>query len=182
VPAAEPGRVPRVRAATAADARAIGEVQVLTWRVAYRGIVDDAFIDSLTIEAREASWRERLDDIGGMVILVLESADGAVVGFASGGPCRVPDVAADAELYAIYILPEHQRDRGGRALVRAFAREMSGRGCRTMLVQVLAENPARRFYESLGARHLDDRPHQMGDRVYAEARYLWDDFATLLEA
>ena len=40
-----------VRRATPEDARAISEVQIAGWRHAYRGIVPDAMLDELDVEA-----------------------------------------------------------------------------------------------------------------------------------
>ncbi|MDQ6926226.1 MAG: GNAT family N-acetyltransferase, partial [Candidatus Eremiobacteraeota bacterium] len=117
-----------IRRAVAADARGIATVQVLTWRATYRGIVDDAYIDGLTIEAREARWRTMLDTPPERAhdIFVAETRAEGVIGFASGGALREPALSAecDAELYAIYILPESQRRGLGRTLVRAVARAL----------------------------------------------------------
>jgi uncharacterized protein (TIGR02118 family) len=46
--------------AAAADARAIATVHVRSWQEGYRGIVDDAVLDGLSVDDRERVWRERL--------------------------------------------------------------------------------------------------------------------------
>ena len=57
----------------------------------------------------------------------------------------------------IFVLPD-QRGRGaGLALFRAVAAEALRQGCSRMEWQVLAWNdPSIKFYERLGARHMDD--------------------------
>jgi hypothetical protein len=39
------------------DARAIAEVHVASWKTTYRGIVDDAFLDQLSVHDRESSGK-----------------------------------------------------------------------------------------------------------------------------
>ena len=43
-----------VRSARPGDAEAIAQLHVASWRVAYRGIVDDAYLDALDVGARAA--------------------------------------------------------------------------------------------------------------------------------
>jgi hypothetical protein len=43
------------------DADVIARVHVATWRVAYDGIVDAAYLASLTVDTRLVKWRERLE-------------------------------------------------------------------------------------------------------------------------
>ena len=49
-----------VRWATADDAAAIAAVHIASWRAAYRGLLPDAVLDSLSLEARTDHWREWL--------------------------------------------------------------------------------------------------------------------------
>jgi GNAT superfamily N-acetyltransferase len=61
----------------------------------------------------------------------------------------------------IYLEDLFVRDRArglgvGRRLMAALARLALERGCRRLDLWVLHWNPARRFYEELGLRHMDD--------------------------
>jgi len=124
-----------VRRARLDDAPAIAAVWVETWRTAYRGLVPDAVLDALSVEARTTRWRERLaiED----ATLVAER-DGAVVGY-----CR----ALSGELASLYV-----RVRGegiGSALLTA---ALAGAD-RPVSLWVFAGNAgARAFYERHGFR------------------------------
>lgn len=48
----------KIREASVEDAPAIARVTVDTWKTAYRGIIDDNYLDNLTYEDREKGWRE----------------------------------------------------------------------------------------------------------------------------
>ena len=48
-----------IREATPEDARAIATVHVASWRTTYRGLLRDAYLDSLDLEALSAACAER---------------------------------------------------------------------------------------------------------------------------
>ena len=170
-----------IRKAGVADAAAIAKVHVDTWRSSYRGIVPDSVLDGLSYDDREARWRGILSGGGSGFTLVAEDDGGGVVGFAGGGRERsgVPEYAG--ELYALYVLPDRQRQGVGRLLTAAVAVELVERGMRSMLVWVLADSPYRRFYESLGGLLLDKQGLYSSKGVeLPEVAYGWADLGVLV--
>jgi L-amino acid N-acyltransferase YncA len=142
----------RIRRATAADARGIAEVHVGSWRHAYRGLLPDGFLDRLSVEEREASWREAFRDRGAAVFVAEE--EGRVIGFASFGPSRDGDAGPEVgEIPAIYVDPTVVGAGVGRALLDAAIEAMREAGYRRATLWVLEANAhARRFYERAGWR------------------------------
>jgi GNAT superfamily N-acetyltransferase len=89
-------------------------------------------------------------------VLVAE-IDGQLVGYAFFF-FTYSSFLARSTLYLedIFVQPEWRGHGAGIALFRACAREAVARGCGRMEWQVLSWNePSIRFYERLGARHLD---------------------------
>ncbi len=170
-----------IRRATVDDADALATVHVASWRTTYPGIVDQQYIDSLTVEDRSDAWRRRLadDSHAAMDVFAAELPDRGIVGFASGGRIREPQSGFDAELYAIYLLADVQGAGIGRQLVRAWAECAIERGFRSALVRVLAANPACTFYERLGARRIKEAALRIGGREYPEVWYGWSDLSEL---
>ena len=80
-----------IRKAVMEDVPEIAEVITQTWRSAYRGIVNESYLTSRSASSREASWRERIQKET-LLNLVAED-DGRIIGVASGGPARDPDIA-----------------------------------------------------------------------------------------
>src|SRR4029450_10948436 len=72
----------RVRPATVNDARGIASVQVRAWRAAYAGMVPRDFLDNLSVDEREARWRQNLGGTEAMTCVAEES--GGVIGWAGG--------------------------------------------------------------------------------------------------
>lgn len=169
-----------IRRAGQADARAVAEVHVASWRETYRGIVPDAFLDTLSVAEREQMWARGLavPDRPSFVFVAADAA-GRVVGFAGGGPRRDGDPAYAGELYTVYVLREAHGQGAGRRLVAAVARELAARGMRSMLVWVFEQNPARRFYETLGGTFLGQQQFELGGQMMTEVSYGWLDTAPL---
>ena len=173
-----------IRRATADDADAIAEVHVSSWRTTYAGIVDQTYIDALSVADRAAAWKRWFaqPETSAPDVLVAADAQGAIVGFISGGEIREPMPGFDAELHAIYLLQSHQGAGLGQRLVREWAALAVARGLRAAVVRVLAQNPAREFYAHLGATVLQESTHAVGDKVYPDVLYGWRDIRELAEA
>lgn len=175
-----------IRKATPADAPMLARVHVDTWRATYKGIIADSYLARLDYRTGEERWRVSLTESPdseasrGRIILVAEHEASGVVGFAAGGPNRDKDTDCDGELYAIYVLPEHQRRGVGRMLVAAMAKSLLEAGLHSMVVWVLTANPSRRFYENLGAREIKQRKIEIGGQQYDEISYGWPDLDMLL--
>jgi GNAT superfamily N-acetyltransferase len=170
-----------IRPAVAADAAAIARVYVESWRTTYAGIIPAAYLERLSCERQTRGWRRQIA-IPGNVTLVAEVAGTGVVGFANGGPERSGDCDWFAELYVLYLLDAHQRHGIGRRLVTAFAAQLADIGLLRMLVWVLAANPARRFYQSLGGELIGERSTGVGGAKLTEVAYGWRDVRLLVPA
>lgn len=168
-----------IRAARPGDENGIARVHVESWRSTYRGIVPDEVLDGLSEERGARRWKTVLESQDSReFVFVAESCpgeSGEIVGFAVGGPERDGDPVYKGELYAIYLLDTHQRRGLGSRLVHAVAAELIRRGLDSMLVWVLVDNPACRFYEALGGRRLRSRPITIGPATLEEVAYGWPD-------
>ena len=164
-----------IRLATAVDARSIAEIGVLGWQAAYRGIFPDAFLDGLSIDARETAWRMMLEnDEAGDAPAWLAGRNGSAIGFLASGPLRDGDVPRPAaEIYAIYVVPDSWRSGAGKALLGAAIDHWKTRGATTLVLWVLEANDrGRAFYEAMGWR-ADGRRQQidLGGFTATEVRY-----------
>lgn len=161
-----------VRRADVADAQAIAQVHVASWRTTYGGMLPDEFLASLDETAYAERWWRTLSDRANRVY-VAENAD-RVIGFASGGRERAGEDGYGGELYAIYVLQEAQGHGHGRRLVQAVVGGLRELGLRDMIVWVLRDNAtARRFYERLGGVFIREQPITIGSSVLREVSYGW---------
>jgi GNAT superfamily N-acetyltransferase len=170
-----------IRAACSSDAAAIARAHVDSWRTTYRGIAPDNFLAALSYEQRERMWRGILSPVSGSPFVYVAEAPGAqIVGFASGGPARDANLDYRGELYAIYLLQDQQRHGLGRRLIVALVQQLIEAGMTSLLVWVLADNPARKFYEALGGQYVYDRQASIGNAQLLEVAYGWRDARLLV--
>ena len=144
-----------VRLALPADAGAIARVQVASWRAAYAGLMPEALLAGLSVEKREAAWRDRLEhpqDPERRLFVV--EVSGEVLGFASTGGSRDEDAEpGTAEVLAVYLAPAAWGRGLGRALFGEAVDDLRARGWTRVTLWVLEGNGrAIRFYESAGMR------------------------------
>jgi GNAT superfamily N-acetyltransferase len=169
-----------IRPAQVADADAIARVHVDSWRTSYKGIVPDDVLAGLSVERRAQVWRTAMTDFRATQCLYVAESSKGIVGFANGGYEREHHPAYRGELYAIYLLQSAQGQRVGQRLVQAVARHLSQLGLPNMLAWVLSENPARQFYEHLGAQYISEKPILIGTATLKEVAYGWSSLQTLV--
>ncbi|MBD1826674.1 GNAT family N-acetyltransferase [Microcoleus vaginatus GB1-A2] len=172
-----------VREAKIADAPAIARVNLDTWRTAYRKIVPAEYLAQLSYEKGETRWQEILANVKntGVFVCVAENDSGQIVGFAAGGCERTGKYVYQGELFAIYILEEYQRQGIGRQLVRAVATKLAELTLNSMLVWVLGDNSACKFYEVLGGEKVEELHTSRAGVALKEIAYGWKDIAVLID-
>jgi len=153
------------RPATPADAAAIAEIHVRAWQTAYRGMMDDAFLDALSVVQRVAQWRERLTAGRDDLHVWVAEQEGEVVGFCSFGPSDEDDVPRrTAILHTIYVRPGLTRAGVGSALLTRAEQAMREAGYRHAVLWMLKQNAnAGAFYDRAGWRA--DGSEQQFDRM-----------------
>lgn len=172
-----------IRRAVAGDAPGIARVRVESWRITYRGMIPDTYLDSMKVEASTAIW-DRVLTAGPSTtsVFVAEHAD-EIIGFASGAMLKEPKHELDAELVAIYLRGEFQRVGLGHRLVGAVVDAQVAHGATGLLTWVIAGNkPARAFYERLGGVLLIQQPFEWDGMNLHEAGYGWRDLTALADA
>ena len=130
-------------AETAEELCGRGYVHCTAWQEAYRGIVCDRYLDSMTVEATTARARQFPENT-----LVAKDKE-KVVGFAVYSLSRDEDLMDAGEVVAIYILSEYYGHKIGYRLMNEAVSRLSEYN--TIFVWVLEQNErAIRFYHRYG--------------------------------
>lgn len=141
-----------VRRAALEDARAIAKVHVKSWQAAYRGLLPEDFLQSLSVDRREQQWRAGIENPE-QVVLVYELE--SIVAFCSFAPSRDDDVAENkvAELGTIYALESSWGQGIGLKLWSEAVKLMREQGFSEVTLWVLKDNDrAIKFYERMGMK------------------------------
>jgi dihydropteroate synthase len=144
------GGQPRLRPALAGDAEALAQVQMRSWRSAYREVLPAAVLDQLQAPPLARSFRAMAEAEPPGRLWVMDWG-GKLCGYAATGPSVEPGPDPDAEVYAIYTLKESWGLGLGQTLLARALADLREQGFHHAVLWVLERNArARRFYEAGG--------------------------------
>ncbi len=159
------------RFAEAADAAALAAIHAAAWRHAYSGIIPFRSLGTM-IRRRGAPWWEKAVERRA-AILVIEFG-GRPIGYATLGRNRTRAIAAQGEIYEIYLQPEYQGLGFGRRLFDAARKLLEERGMRGLAVWALADNaPAIRFYAALGGADVAEGSERFESVTLRKIAFRW---------
>ena len=163
-----------IRKATYDDIKGMAKVNVDSWRTTYKNIVPDTYLDSMSYDLREKSFQKALGDE--QIIVYAAEEDEEVVGYIIGGKNREIEEfpAYEGELYALYILKEFHGKGIGKELVSKLFGELKAREIQHVMVKVLKDNPAKLFYQRLGAKYVYVTCFEIIHSKLAEEVYGWE--------
>jgi ribosomal protein S18 acetylase RimI-like enzyme len=162
-----------IRNAEYSDLVRVAEIHVASWQAAYRGLISDEILGSLSVEDRLQTWKEWSVIPGAELwVAILE---GLPVGFCRlAGEDPLDDADGYDEITHLYLDPGIYGRGIGYPLFQHAIQASNRRESKGVFLWVLEENvSARRFYERAkmsldGGRQ--SRPAWLGDGVY-EVRY-----------
>lgn len=162
----------KVRKAAKGDAAGIAKVHVDSWRTTYKDIIPTSFLEQLSYTEREQMWAASLRE--GHVYVAESDSDG-IVGFACGGKERSGKYEGyDGELYAVYLLAEYQGKGIGKSLFKAVLQHLHENRLTSMVVLVLEDNEACKFYESMGGKKIGRLKDMIGGKTVYELIFGWE--------
>jgi len=118
----------QVRPATLRDAKAIAQIHVSAWQDAYKGLLPETALDSLSVQKRQAFWREAIDLCEPQVMVA--HIDGELMGFVGFDRSRDKGTpSTTGEIWAMYADPVHWDKGVGLALWDAARDGLQEEGC-----------------------------------------------------
>lgn len=155
-----------IRKATEEDVRQIAEIVVEDWKTAYKGIIDDDYLESLSAGKRYDREMQLYPRY--MVAVDRNEVLGYVWNEMAG------DDPADCEVVALYVRYSKRKNGIGRALLLDSMDRFRKAGKKTMIIWCLRENhESRKFYEKMGGQAYKDGTHRWGSREYDMISYLY---------
>lgn len=165
----------RLDDATAADLAVLARLHTESWRIAYRGIFPDSYLDGDLYANRLAKWRTILAENGEWGIIAREGEQ--AVGFVWVSEREVPVAES------LHMLPGRRGGGGGPLLFAAAAERLIARGQTELVLYVFAGNaPAIRFYDALGGQMVGQGIDDIAGHKVPDLRYRWTDLPALVAA
>jgi ribosomal protein S18 acetylase RimI-like enzyme len=150
-----------VRAARAADAPLLAQVQAASWRAAFAGLIPDAVIAELTSEETLSQFTQRWQQAitapptskHRVHVAVDQPGEPGILGFAASGPATDEDLwpGTDGQLYELHVRPDAGDAGHDGRLLNAVADTFAEDGLSTGYTWALAEDEQRiGFLEAAG--------------------------------
>ncbi|MCI9063664.1 MAG: GNAT family N-acetyltransferase [Clostridia bacterium] len=146
----------------------IVDIQIDGWRTAYKGIIDDKYLNQMNKEEKINRMKQNYNQNG----FIVAELEGKVVGF-----CRYIDnnsfspqiMNADCELTALYVKPGFKYNGIGTMLFEYVKKEFIAKNKKKMILWCLKDNePSKRFYKKMGGTIIDEKLLEVGEKEYQE--------------
>ena len=169
------------RAAREADAQRIANIYVETWRTTYAGAVPDHVLVNMSNERQAIYWTRAIKS-GTEIVGVVEDDAAGIVAVGSAGANRTRGGDYAGEVYTLYVQPDFQNQGIGERLLAHLFAEIRAKGMNSAVIWVLAANPSRFFYETMGGKRVGERDETMWGTTLREIAYGWLDLDAALKA
>lgn len=164
-----------IRTATINDAEKVAKIKIEGWQTAYRGIIDDSFLDNMNINEEIDKRKNNIEN--GVDIIVAE-LNNEIVGFCLyrnyiKNSDSYPN--ANCEISSLYVKSSLKRKGIGTKLMQHVIQKLQNKGKTQMILGCLKENyPSRTFYERMGGKLLKTEKITFGNKEYEEVIYEYD--------
>lgn len=161
-----------IRPASPNDADVIAEIHVNAWKAAYRGLVPEGHLNTLSVSKRRDYWVGAI--ASGRPRVCVADMRNIVAGWIAFDECRDADRPTTGEIWAIYVAPDHLGRGIGRELLAHACAELRRRGFLAVTLWVLAQNHrACQFYAKAGFEPEPEssKTVEIGGIQFEEVRY-----------
>lgn len=175
-----------IRPATQDDIPAIAALHIGGWQAAYGGMIDQSYLDSLSITQRIEDWKGWM--ASGESDTLIAELDGKPAGFITTGRTKTPPPGSSiirplysAEVLALYLHPDMWRQGIGTALIKQAATDLKAKKHSSLCLWVLDANArAKGFYQKMGGQKVGSKVVEIGPTKAKEVCYGWRDTKVLL--
>lgn len=162
-----------IRQAQSRDINKIAKIKADGWKSAYKGIVDDGFLNSMSVSKQIDMIKNYSSDT-----MFVAEKDNEVLGF-----CRIydynepvyDDKEIDCEIREIYVNPSFKRMGIGSALFHFTKEYFSQKGKWKLYLGCLKDNhSARKFYEKMGGIPSSGKEIDIGGKLYPIVDFMYN--------
>lgn len=165
----------KIRKAQSEDAAEISNVHINSWREAYKGIIDQDYLDDLPLKFKKFTkiWTKSIAE--NEIIYIAESEKNGIVGFSNAGLGRDERFIGYGEIYCIYLFQKVHKKGIGFQLFKACTDDLKTQGMEKVYLWVVENNPTISFYEKIGGKKLDYiQTDTIGKQERREFCYSWE--------
>ena len=151
------------------NAPELAKIVVDDWKIAYKGMVDEEYLNSLTYEDQTKKRAKSLSEepqTGESTYMYIDENTNEVLGFMVVGKDYESSLKADMEIQALYVDPSHRYRGIGSKLVCFAKEEMKKNNYESLSIWCLKKNfPARKFYEKMDGKIVEEKDFAVGNQM-----------------
>lgn len=147
-----------IRQATKLDSLNIAKLIVSSWQTAYRGLIDDDFLNNLDANILSVNWEKYIANQNANNHIYVYEENDKILGVIRFGKPNNENTNYNAEILVLYVEPTLKRSGIGSKLF-AFAKDyFMNKDTTNMIIWCLKDNtPAIKFYEKMGGKIIATR-------------------------
>lgn len=148
-----------IRQATISDSQNISKLIISGWQTAYKGLIDDVFLDSMSVDVISKNWEKNiLSQNNDNHIYVYEEKNKIIGVIRFGKPDDKKDYNHNSEIHVLYVEPTLKRQGIGTELFNFAKTYFMNNNLTNMIIWCLNENtPSIKFYEAMGGKVISKR-------------------------
>lgn len=163
----------KIRKARQSDIEAIAEIKVMGWKTAYRGIIDDEYLNSMSLSDQADNFKNSYS----LETIFVAETENEILGF-----CRFyeydnavyEDKEIDCEIREIYVRPSMKRMGIGSQLFGHTYLYLKNKGKKKLYLGCFKKNVnAIRFYEKMGGVSTDENTISINRKNYIIKSYVY---------
>lgn len=146
-----------IRKASENDAKEIAEIIVSSWKITYRGIISDDFLDNMSVEKMTNRWEENIKSPNESNNIYVYEEENKVLAIMRFG--KVDNMQSkNGEIHVLYVKPDLKRNGIGTKLVNYAKQNLLKQGYKKMEIWCAKGNePSIKFYEKMGGKIINTR-------------------------
>ena len=162
-----------IRKANPEDAKDIVDINVKSWKDAYKDIFPNSYLNSLcsnSVDYEKAIEKNRQKIINNENFYVAE-IENKIVGFCSFGSSKKDVKPLAGEIYALYVDKQFQGLKIGKELFNCVKHELA-KNYDEVIVSCLAKNVSNGFYEKMNCTKIETCEFILEGNSYEENLYV----------
>lgn len=142
-----------IRQANETDSYNIAKLIIAGWQTAYKGLIDDIFLNNMSIDIIAQNWKDNIESQNKDNNIYVYEESNKIIGIIRFGKPDNNSSNYNAEIHVLYVEPSLKRNGIGSKLF-AFAKNyFVSNNLTNMIIWCLHNNiPSIKFYEKMGGK------------------------------
>jgi ribosomal protein S18 acetylase RimI-like enzyme len=168
----------KIRVAKVEDLALIAKIRIDNWRITYKGLLPQSFLDDLDYEKETQSWHTFSQMERHHVFVAIDENE-SIMGFVGIRP--FDSEMTIGEIHALHTSEEFRGKGAGKALIYHSAKLFKSQNIKEMRLWVIVGNDnATAIYEHLGAETYIERVDIINSTDVPEIGMKWNDLNVIL--